>query len=162
MGAAAAVRHIAPQGSPGTPDALVVYRQSESLFTYSDTMAAVAANASLLAAATLRDPVSGKPCGGGGLLGFSNASLAAYWTSDVGGEIASEPSVDAVFLDSFDKLFGGGTRSENGCAGFSGCEAAAGELGGGRGDAAAPHHCTPSACAASPSVSRPPLVSGTG
>ena len=119
VAAAAAVRRVAPRGSPGAPDALAVYRQSESLFTYYDTMSAVAANETLLAAATLRDPVSGKACGGGGLLSFSNATFAKYWTAAVGGEIASEPGVDAVFYDGFDKLYGGGTLGENGCAGFS-------------------------------------------
>ena len=42
------------------PDGLCVYRQSEGIFTYYDLMAALVANATLLAAAVARDPANGK------------------------------------------------------------------------------------------------------
>jgi hypothetical protein len=118
--AAAALRARAPRGGAGAPDALFVYRQSESLFTYYESFAAVAASPALLAAATLADPATGKPCGGGGLLGFSNATFTAYLTDVVGAELAGERNVDAVFFDGFDKLYGGNTLAvDYKCAGFT-------------------------------------------
>ena len=118
--AAAAVRRVAPAGAAAAPDALFVYRQSESLFTYYDAFANVTRNASLLAAAQLADPASGKLCGGGGLLAYGNASFAEYWVSAVGGELAREaPLVRAVFYDGFDKLYAGGALGAAGCSGFS-------------------------------------------
>jgi len=121
----AALRRVAPRGSAGAPDAAFVYRQSESLFTYYDTYAAVSNNSALLGAATLVDPVSGRACGGGGLLAFANATFASYWSSTIGGEIAGEGEVDAVFFDGFDKLYGGDTLATLGCAGFTPALAAA-------------------------------------
>lgn len=117
--AAAALRAIAPSGSQNSPDATFVYRQSESLFTYYDLMANVTANATLLYAAELHDPVSGKACGGGGLLSFSNSTFTNYWVDVVGGEIALENHVDAVFFDGFDKLYAGNTLASQGCPSFS-------------------------------------------
>jgi hypothetical protein len=122
VAAAEAVRRVAPAGgAPGAaPDALFVYRQSESLFTYYDAFAALARNASLAAAASLADPVSGKLCGGGGLLAYGNATFAEYWVRAVGGELAGEaPLVRAVFYDGYDKLYAGGTLAEEGCSGFT-------------------------------------------
>ena len=130
-GAAAAARLRAaypacagPAGNCTSPDATFVYRQSESLFTYYDLMAAVAANASLRAAATLHDPASGAACGGGGLLGFGNASFVNYWADDVGGELVAEAAVDGVFFDSFDKLYAPGALAAQGCPGFGDAGAA--------------------------------------
>jgi len=118
--AATALRKGAPRGSAGAPDALFVYRQSENLFTYYDDMAFVASDATLLAAATLHDPVSGRACGSGGLLAFSNETFVQYWAEVVGGNIsAREVDVDGVFLDGFDKLYAGNTLSEQGCPGFT-------------------------------------------
>ena len=117
--AAAALRAAAPAGAPGAPDATFVYRQSESLFTYYDLSAAVAANASLLAAAELHDPVSGAACGGGGLLAFGAPAFAAYWADVVGGEVVAEPAVSAVFYDGFDKLYAGSALASQGCPAFT-------------------------------------------
>ena len=118
--AAAAVRRLAPPGSAGAPDALFVYRQSESLFTYYDAFANVTHSPTLLAAAQLADPATGKLCGGGGLLAYGNASFAQYWVQAVGGELATEaPLVQAVFYDGFDKLYAGGTLGAEGCSGFT-------------------------------------------
>ena len=117
--AAAALRAIAPVGSENSPDATFVYRQSESLFTYYDIFANVTLNSSLLYASELHDPVSGKPCGGGGLLSFSNATFIDYWVNIVGGDIALEKNVDGVFLDGFDKLYSGNTLSSQGCPSYT-------------------------------------------
>jgi hypothetical protein len=104
-----------------------VYRQSESLFTFFDLMRDVTQNATLDNAATLRDPVSKAACGGGGLLGFSNDTFQAYWSGVVGGEVAGEGNVSAVFLDGFDKLYSPGALAAEGCPGFTE-EATAAEL----------------------------------
>ena len=85
--AATRLRSVAPRrpnGSSGSggssPDALWVYRQSESLFTYYDLMAAVAANATLAGSARLTDPLNAsQPCGGGGLLGYGKEPFRSYW-----------------------------------------------------------------------------------
>jgi hypothetical protein len=78
----------------------------------------VAANASLLRDATLRDPVTGAACGGGGLLAFGAPDFAAYWAAAVGGEVTREPAVSAVFFDGFDKLYAGATLASQGCPAF--------------------------------------------
>ena len=118
--AAEAVRRLAPAGAPAAPDALFVYRQSESLFTYYDAFANVTHSPSLLAAAQLADPASGRLCGGGGLLAFGNATFSRYWVGAVGGELAAEaPLVAAAFYDGFDKLYAGGTLGAEGCSGFT-------------------------------------------
>ena len=118
--AAAALRAAVGSHVGSTPDALFVYRQSEGLFSYYDLMAAVAANTTLDTAATLRDPYTRLPCAGGGLLGFNNATFVKYWAETVGGEIAREPQVDAVFFDGFDKLYSGSALSStSNCSGFA-------------------------------------------
>ena len=117
--AATALRARAPRGAAGAPDATVVYRQSESLFTYYELYARVAANSTLLSAATLADPLSGKPCGGGGLLAFADSTFARFFSDTIGAELAAEPATDAVFYDGFDKLYGGGALAQAGCPGFS-------------------------------------------
>jgi hypothetical protein len=122
LAAARALRRVAPVGLPNSPDAAFVYRQSEALFTYYDTMKNLTTDPALapvLYAAQLRDPVTGRACGGGGLLSFSNATFVGYWTDVVGGELAREaPSVAAVFLDGFDKLYAGDTLAAQGCPAF--------------------------------------------
>jgi hypothetical protein len=125
QGAAAAAalraRHPRCANCTSSPDATFVYRQSESLFTYYDLMAAVAANSTLDAAAQLRDPASGKLCGGGGLLAFGNATFATgYWgAGPVAEEVSNETAVDAVFFDGYDKLYAPGALSAEGCPGFA-------------------------------------------
>jgi hypothetical protein len=118
--AAARLRAVAPRNSSGTaPDALCVYRQSESLFTYYDLMAAVAANTSLAASSQLHAPAnSSKLCGGGGLLSFSQQPFLDYWVNTVGSEIAMEDHVDAVFYDGFDKLYAGNSLAAS-CPGYT-------------------------------------------
>jgi hypothetical protein len=122
LAAARALRRVAPAGLPTSPDAAFVYRQSESLFTFYDAMKNLTTDPALapvLFAAQLRDPVTGRACGGGGLLSFSNATFSAYWTGTVGGELASEaPTVRAVFYDGFDKLYAGVTLAAQGCPAF--------------------------------------------
>jgi hypothetical protein len=84
---------------------LFVYRQSESIFTYYELMQAVMNNATLKAAAELHDPLNASLlCGGGGIMAFSEDLYASYWADVVGGEIGSEPGVNAVFFDGYDKL----------------------------------------------------------
>jgi hypothetical protein len=118
--AASSLRAIAPIGSTNSPDFAFVYRQSESIFTYYDLMANVTINSTLLFAAELHDPISGKLCGGGGLLSFSNSTFVDYWSNIVGEEIATaETYVNAVFLDGFDKLYAGNTLSSQGCPSFN-------------------------------------------
>eukprot|EP00040_Diaphanoeca_grandis_P008464 m.45339 g.45339 ORF g.45339 m.45339 type:complete len:330 (-) comp19944_c0_seq1:324-1313(-) len=119
--AAARLRALAPRTDNATsPDALFVYRQSEALFTLYDLMAAVAANATLSVSAELHDPVNtSQVCGGGGLLGYGEEPFLSYWVNVVGGEIAHEEYVDAVFYDGFDKLYSSNTLANQGCPGFS-------------------------------------------
>ena len=117
--AAARLRAIAPRNSSASPDALFVYRQSESLFTYYDLMAAVDTNASLADSAQLHAPSNASQlCGGGGLLCYSEQPFLDYWINTVGGEIAAELHVDAVFYDGFDKLYSGNTLASI-CPGFT-------------------------------------------
>lgn len=117
--AAARLRAVAPRNSSAGPDALFVYRQSESLFTYYDLMAEVDANASLAASAQLHVPSNASQlCGGGGLLSYSEQPFLDYWVNTVGGEIAGEANVDAVFYDGFDKLYSGNALAAS-CPGFT-------------------------------------------
>lgn len=117
--AAARLRALAPLNFSASPDALFVYRQSESLFTYYDLMAAVEDNTSLASSAQLHAPSNASQlCGGGGLLSYSEQPFLDYWVNTVGGEVAAEPHVDAVFYDGFDKLYSGGGLASS-CPGFT-------------------------------------------
>lgn len=119
--AAIALRTLSPvsPGNLSTPDALFVYRQSESLFTYYDLMAQIAANASEKNLSVVTDPVTGAQCGGGGLLGYKNIFFQHYWSQVIGTEINNEVYVNAVFLDGFDKLYAGNTLQSQGCPNFN-------------------------------------------
>lgn len=125
--AAAALRSLYPvsPGNASSPDALFVYRQSESLFTYYDLMGQIASNATEKNLSVVKDPVTGAQCGGGGLLGFSEYFFQQYWSRTVGNEINNESFVNAVFLDGFDKLYAGNTLQSQGCPNFNSSSTAA-------------------------------------
>lgn len=123
MGAAAAealANHTATTPVGQKPDFLFVYRQSESIFTYYTLMEAVETNSTLKAAAELHDPVNRTAvCGGGGLMAFDTPEYVDYWSETVAMEVASEPHVNAVFFDGYDKLYAGTALAAAGCPGFT-------------------------------------------
>ena len=91
------------------------------LHRYYALMQDVVNNATLKAAAELHDPQNTSLlCGGGGVMSFDNDVYTSYWANVVGGEIGSEPGVNAVFFDGYDKLYSSNTLATSyKCPGFT-------------------------------------------